>query len=381
MQSHASRHVVSEFLKDLHPYLDPPFPKEVIKDEIAVAYGRRGTHKLIAVLGLPELPDEDRAHCLRVFNDLLTTQEIKLNAVSDGAIPPLLKLVATSESSEVRRLSCTALASLNQVLQGRGTLVEEDGLPVLTTALFTTPEAAAGALRAISSCMDGVQLLLRHLALVVPQLTQMINGAPSDKKLYTIRACENAAATLAGITTKDDGIVAALESHVPRSMVALAQRGIAGDFKFEAEVMALIEQCAFCLQQMSHHQMGKTALREAEAIPVLCKMLGLNQKETTKRALSALMGISIEKEAKRPVIDAGGAVLARLVRSGDPDLSTNARSVLLNCCEDLRARRTVEASFTTLELQNLVGTLKSTPPDYRYNVALPYDDERKGDKK
>lgn len=30
MQSHASRHVASEFLKDLHPDLSQPFPKVVL---------------------------------------------------------------------------------------------------------------------------------------------------------------------------------------------------------------------------------------------------------------------------------------------------------------------------------------------------------------
>lgn len=46
MQSHASRHVVSEFLKDLHPDLSAPFPKGVIEDEIAEAYGRRSIPKV-----------------------------------------------------------------------------------------------------------------------------------------------------------------------------------------------------------------------------------------------------------------------------------------------------------------------------------------------
>lgn len=373
MQSHASRHVVSEFLKDLHPYLDPPFPKEVIKDEIAVAYGRRGTHKLIAVLSLEELPDDDRAHCLRVFNSLLTTQETKLDAVSDGAVPALLQLVASAQSFEVRRLSCESLASLNQVLQGRQALVEDGGLPVLTGALQTTPEASAGAFRVMASCMDGVILLMSHLELVVPALTYMINNAPTDKSIFTLKACENAAATLAGITTKDEGIIQALESHVPRCIVNLAVRGLAGDFKFENEVMGMLEQCSYCLQQLSHHAMGKTAIREADGIRVLCKMLGLGQPETTKRALSALMGITIEKESKRPTAEAGVGPLARLVRGKDADISANAKAVLINCCEDLKARRQIEMSFTSSELLELLGPLKPTPPDYRYNIALPYN--------
>ncbi len=75
--------------------------QDVIKDEVAVAYGRRSITKvctascsdiqhpcwfphhwcsqLIAVLALEEeeLPDNLREHALRIFNALLTTQEQK----------------------------------------------------------------------------------------------------------------------------------------------------------------------------------------------------------------------------------------------------------------------------------------------------------------
>jgi len=59
--------------------------------------------QLIAVLALDEteLPDEDRAHALRVFNSLLSTQEQKTDAICQGAPAPLTKLVRESQDWEV----------------------------------------------------------------------------------------------------------------------------------------------------------------------------------------------------------------------------------------------------------------------------------------
>lgn len=45
----------SDFLKDRHPYRDPPFAKEIDKREIAVAFGSRALPKLLALLANREL--------------------------------------------------------------------------------------------------------------------------------------------------------------------------------------------------------------------------------------------------------------------------------------------------------------------------------------
>lgn len=165
--------------------------QEIIKDEIAVAYGRRAITKargdaghpargachadmrtcgprvaclparltpflplhlheqLIDVLALEEteLPDDERAHALRVFNGLLSTQEQKTDAISRGAPAPLTKLVRENQDWEVRRNSCEGLASLAQVQSGRAAIAAADGMASLTGALLTTPEAAARAFR------------------------------------------------------------------------------------------------------------------------------------------------------------------------------------------------------------------------------------------
>ncbi len=267
MQSHASRHVASEFLKDRHPDLSDPFPKvcgplsntfenchddahlqEVIFDEIAVAYGRRGIQKVSTpawcmvhltdtppsmqlkdVLALPDesLADENRAHALRVLLGMLTTQEHKTDAVAEGACEPLTALVRRCLDPEVLRLSCEALGSLAMVQQGREAIVKAEGVQALTDALETSPEAAAGALRYFAMSSQGVKLLHPTLDLVVPALVALIER-PKDEGV-SLRACENAAATLSSLASTDDGIVACLAHGVPKCIVGLMERGVTGD--------------------------------------------------------------------------------------------------------------------------------------------------------
>lgn len=74
-------------------------------------------------------------------------QEQKTDAAAQGAATPLVGLVSRSPSEEVRRLAAQGLSSIAQVIGGRKAVVEADGIPALTAALTTAPEAAAGALK------------------------------------------------------------------------------------------------------------------------------------------------------------------------------------------------------------------------------------------
>mmetsp|Transcript_34988 Transcript_34988/g.62909 ORF Transcript_34988/g.62909 Transcript_34988/m.62909 type:complete len:389 (-) Transcript_34988:967-2133(-) len=375
MQSHASRRVVSEFLADLHPDLSPPFVKGVIRTEIADAYGRRAIPKLITFLGLnAEIGDEDITHALRVFNGLLSTQEHKTNAVIEGAAPTLLALVATRSSMEARSLSCEALASLAQVAPGRRSIAESGGLDGLTDALSTTPEAAAKVFRLFASCYDGVNLLGPTLPRAVPALV-LLCTTPSDEGV-SLKACEHAAAALAGICINDEGALVSLDSQLPRCLIALAKRGLVGEFRFESELMAMLEQLSLCLARVCHHPYGKTQVREAEPFEVIKMMLTLQHRGVVRNTVAALMGMSIEKESKEPIMLYCGLMLVALLKQkGDSEMVLNARSALQHCCEDLNARKMLD--MLPMNPEEKLATLyqaeqePSAPPDYWYEVKLP----------
>lgn len=65
----------SQFLKDRHPYIAPPFQKEVDPQEVAIAYGRRQVDKLVGVLKLgEELPPEQSQQALQALLDCVSSQ-------------------------------------------------------------------------------------------------------------------------------------------------------------------------------------------------------------------------------------------------------------------------------------------------------------------
>mmetsp|Transcript_2893 Transcript_2893/g.7784 ORF Transcript_2893/g.7784 Transcript_2893/m.7784 type:complete len:385 (-) Transcript_2893:448-1602(-) len=376
MQSHASRHVASEFLVDRHPDLSPPFPAGVIKDEIAEAYGRRSVRKLIDVLSLPaaELSDNERAHALRVLLGMMTTQEQKLDAISESACATLTVLVDGYLHAEVLQLSCNALDSLAQVRQGRVAIVECGGIVALNAALETSPLAAGGALRTFTGSADGVKLLGSFLEPVVPSLATMVDRQPADEQ--GMRACINAVEAMARLSSTDEGILSCLEHLVPQCLVRLAHRCLVGDYKFQKDLNACYEAVAGCMEQIAHHNYGKNALLEAGAIPVIGGMLDAARfhPETVRKASAALMSVSVDKECKLPIIESCGSTLVRLLRSSDAAYAANARATLVSCAEHLPARSAITALVSIADQEALLfrGPLPPAPPDFRYKVTLPY---------
>lgn len=296
-------------------------------------------------------------------------QEIKIEAIKQGAARALTALLP-SRTPEVRRLSCQGLASLAQIRQGREALAAVGGVGVLCATLSSSPEAAAEALAVTASSSDGAALLRSQSATLLSALVAMINTPKSPEK--TSR-CELGAKAIAGICTTDDGIVAALVAQVPKCIVTLANRALSGDLKAVANNPTLLEACAACLMQLCHHPEGKTAVRLAEGISTLSELVRVKgHPAVVKKASSALMGITIEVESKLSSMKLCCNVLVMLLKGSDRDIALNARGALCNAAEDLNARRILEALLTSTEMATLLDPLPYPPPDYRYNVVLPY---------
>jgi len=250
----------------------------------------------------------------------------------------------------------------------------------LTQALVSTPEAAAGTLRQFSTSKDGVALLSTVLDVIVPAIVNLINQPPeqgASLSPISLKALENAAATLTGISTTDPGILSLISHEVPTALVGLAVRGVKGDLSLEREVMIMLESCAKAMEQIAHHAAGKTALREAGAIKQLGIMLvhcGFHP-GCVLASSSALMGLSVEKESKVHIMLYAGQSLVKLMTTSKDDrLVCNARAAIQSASEHLEARRITQSLLTVDEMKGALyrGPLPDTPPDFRYNVVLPY---------
>jgi hypothetical protein len=55
------------------------------------------------------------------------------------------------------------------------------------------------------------------------------------------------------------------------------------------------------------------------------------------------MGLTLEEEAKLPVIQQCGQALAELLHHMNPDVAENALATIQNCCEHPAAREIVES--------------------------------------
>lgn len=330
-----------------------------IPTEVAVAYGRRSVGKLVDVLRLKggdEIPHTEHAHCLRVFTKELSTQEYKAQAISYGAPRPLV-ILCDSESHQVRQLSCKALTSLCQLSTGRKATIQAGGIEMLTSTLWKTPEEATETLAMLTSDLGCATAVMTSEIGVVANLVKLIN----DEEI-SYKAKEHAAVTLEHILCFDDGIMDCLKSHVPRAIVYLTGKALSVEDLKGPKGTPLRVACASCLARLCHHTYGKVQVQEQLGIPAMARLCLQNEWEVRKRTTAALMGITIEKDAKVPVVEICGRTLVSMCRKDEVETAENARSALFNACEHPKARSMVSNLMTPEELEFFLGTLKPLPP-------------------
>ena len=317
MQGHASRHESSEFLKDRHPLVGGFFPAKPIPGEIADAYGRRAVPKLVEALRQEGLPTGDVCLALRVLLGQMSDQEKKGQAVAHGVCAVLAQLLGHKEL-DVRELSCELLGNLAGYLSGREAIAKAGAVGTLVGALEGTAEAAAKCLWAIAKAKDGSEALLRSQANVVPSLVQLLARAGEEAG---DAACPEAAqsmavATIAGMCSFEEGIVAALESQAIAAVLAVGGRRGAGG--------GLQRASARFVMQMCHHPHGKIQVLEGGGIACLERLLR-GEEEYARLAAAGLMGLATEADAKVPIAEVCLPALLAHLSSKDINTAENAQ--------------------------------------------------------
>ena len=337
MQGHASRHESSEFLKDRHPLVGGFFPTKPIPGEIADAYGRRAVPKLVEALRQEGLPTGDVCLALRVLLGQMSDQEKKGQAVAHGVCAVLAQLLGHKEL-DVRELSCELLGNLAGYLSGREAIAKAGAVGTLVGALEGTAEAAAKCLWAIAKAKDGSEALLRSQANVVPSLVQLLARAGEEAG---DAACPEAAqsmavATIAGMCSFDEGIVAALESQAIAAVLALGGRRGAGG--------GLQRASARFVMQMCHHPHGKIQVLEGGGIACLEELLR-GEEECAHLATAGLMGLATEADAKVPIAEVCLPALVAHLSSKDINTAENAKAVIQSANVHKDAKPLVQAAL------------------------------------
>lgn len=335
-QNHATRMFDGELLRERHPDLSDPFPKGIIPDEIAVAYGRRHVHKLVNVLSLPktDLPPAERARALRYLLSLMTNQESKAEAVTRNTAAPLAALL-THDDPETKRLACDALASLAHLRDGRASATRADAVAA-TTKLLADDDAgvqiaAAGFLASMAKHSDGAAAVLRAgEGEVVAALATSANDPSTDPRAKTL-GCE----TLALCTLTDEGVLVALRGGTAKALM----RALEGEAaRTHPDLRAAV---ARCLKNVCQHETGKIQALEQGVVASLAPLLRSRDADVRLQATGALMGVTLENDAKLSVTRAARNDLVALLRDPNAAVAENALSALQNCCESPAARALV----------------------------------------
>eukprot|EP00899_Mesostigma_viride_P015401 jgi/Mesvir1/23862/Mv10658-RA.1 len=335
MESHNSSHRVSERLADRHPYLEPPFSGEVIPTEIAVAYGRRSIPKLIEVLSLSteELPSVERVKALQELQGLISNQEQKILAIKHASATTLVRLLSDG-APDVRHQSARALTSLASIRQGREAILESSGVSALTNLLkdedARVREASAACLEMMTTARDGIAALLAPDTGVVAQLAALV---AEDTTLVTETALLSCFTALSNLSNTDTGIEECLRARVVEGILGrlVSDGGVLKPTPYE-------QACAETLQHLCHHQYGKVQVLDAGALTLLSKMLSSANDKVKVCATGALMGLSIEEDAKVPVIKQAGVTLLALLQHASPLVVQNSKMTIQNCFEHPMAR-------------------------------------------
>jgi len=333
--AHATRCYAGESLKERLPDLSEPFPKGVIPEEIAVAYGRRHVYKLVDVLALPfaELDGSERARALRYLIGLLTNQETKAETVTSNAAAPLVTLLG-DPNKEVRKLTCDALAALAQLADGRVSIVTVAGIAAVTNLLkdkeSVVREAAVGFLVAMSASADGAAACLASDGEVVPAVVNLLKDEDTTGK-----AKLSGVQTLSNCTLTDAGIFASLKSSVPATVL---------DLLSSTDALKLLDikmEGARALKNLCQHTYGKVQCLEGGIIQVILPLLRSRESDIRLQAAGCLMGLTLEHEAKMPVAEACKTDLVALLRDPSPFIAENALVTVQNICELPDAREIV----------------------------------------
>eukprot|EP01017_Pseudomicrothorax_dubius_P022976 TRINITY_DN24717_c0_g1_i2.p1 TRINITY_DN24717_c0_g1~~TRINITY_DN24717_c0_g1_i2.p1 ORF type:complete len:497 (+),score=80.92 TRINITY_DN24717_c0_g1_i2:36-1526(+) len=163
MQSY-QLHIVSEHLKDRHPYLEAEFRDRYDPTQVTLAVFDRSIPKLVEIILMPDIEEFKYRDAIRTLNELVSHQENKSNII-DSNIHSRLFSFLRHTNIDIRRETILLLGSLFTVERGRRK-IDAAFFAGVEAMLFEesreTREACAWCLNRVASGRDGVQLMITH---------------------------------------------------------------------------------------------------------------------------------------------------------------------------------------------------------------------------
>lgn len=376
------RHIISEFSKDRHPYLDD-IRSHLKADDITMASGNRLFPRLVEQLLSPGKAPEKLVEALRTICDLCSHQENKCEAISSDVIAASTNLLM-HESIPVRRDAARVITSMSLLIGGRSQL------PIGCSALskkLTGNIAAGGTLprlaKLLLSCND--ELVKLHVAEALHAVTIFRDGCqqavdegtmkgvtqylcatlPDFPPSHNLSLCLlKLLQTLGAVTMyAQDGMRDIIGTGLIAKVVGFLARLPIGEIPSAVsaeEATDIVRQALRLLWHCGNHPRGRVEVLQAQGVRVVTQHLSHADSKVRETAICVLNVVSLETKGKKDVLEHSLEEISRIIHSDAETTYTQETCVqLCRCASELPAFRFAFARYVLRSiwlLEKVYGT-------------------------
>jgi CxxC motif-containing protein len=302
-----TRHLVSYQLEANHPYLDD-IRSHLGADEVSTAFGSRTFPRLHELATDPKVDPPVLVETLETITSLISNQEHKVQAIEAGICQAASDLMLHKDV-HVQRAAVTTLSRLALVLQGRQALKECEAADRLSDLLLSSEDEevqarVADAMACFSTGTDGCQYLVDRGS--VHAMGSHLLGALPKPSSATIAACAvGLLSTLRHVTVNANlGVRDLVGQGVLRKIVEFIATNQTSGIPTVADPAAAELDALALLGAVCMDATGRKELLDAQAVEVLCESTLMSEKPVAvhEKALSALVGLSIEVDGKKRLV-------------------------------------------------------------------------------
>lgn len=319
------RYDVSEFLKDRHPYLDPPFTSEIDRSQVTLAVFFRKIPKLADCLNFENLPYHLRADALHTLNELVSHQESKDTMIHLNVLTSCASLLL-SESANVRKESALLIGGMVTLMSARNLLIESH-VPDAIKQKLTDPEtsvrtAVAWTIKRILVARDGIDRVVETgmVPVMVSAFIKFAKSPKQDDRDYLFELLEG----FVSVSQYDNGILPILGTGLIKCLI-----GFLNDSSSVSGPDVLNELTLNVLSNLALNNKGKAECCEfkvIEAVGRFLKSKATNQQK--KMAAATIMSITIALEGKYQAV--------RIQRKTDPSILKSLYKILQGDVREIR---------------------------------------------
>lgn len=316
---------VSEFLKDRHPYLDPPFTSAIDPSQVTLAVFFRKVPKLADCLDFENLPFHLRTDALHTLNEMVYHQETKDEMIRLSILRSCGTLLS-SDSADVRKEAALLIGGMVTLMQGRNLLIDSDVFPPLQAKLTDVESkvrsAVAWTLKRILLSRDGVHRIVS--ANTVPTMVSAFIKFAKSPKIENQVCLKELLEGFANVSCYDNGITPMLGTGL---MPCLIEFLTSAESLEEASVLQ--ELTLNVISNIALNHTGKKEACEGKAIQAAGRFLEKRASDEQKKlAASVVMSVSIDLEGKFQAV--------RIESKGKPVILKRLYKLLIDEMSEIR---------------------------------------------